>query len=231
MNQRLFQDIQEFERIDALFRDGVDPDSVDDVKTANALVVMRALADEAEGASMPRAVEFRKVVTRRVRASRRPQWGAIGMAVAAVLIAGFLFFERPAPLSSAPIMIDEAMLDTAFKRETRAAMVDYLDDAKRLLVAMRDFEMACTENTKDILAEKTLARELLLQQKMFTPYINRPEYFQARQLFSDLERILVDVNNLDRCTDTMDVELINDHINQNRIIGKIRLIAKEIEFA
>jgi len=231
MNERLFRDIQEYDRLDALFQEGVAPEAAEDAETAKALLVMRALASEGAAPVMPRAVEFRKAVMHRTRVNSASRWRAAGLALAAVLIAGFLFFNRPESSAGSPLFIDEDMLANALNRGARQEMVDYLEDAERLLLAMRDFDFACSDNATDMSPEKELAKSLLLKQKMFTPYMRNPEFFQARGIFSDLERILVDVNNLDRCTDTEEVEFINDHINRNRILGKIRLVAREIQFA
>jgi len=127
--------------------------------------------------------------------------------------------------------VDNQQASLALDTLNRDDMVAYLTNTEHLLMSIRDSDMVCTEKGADMALERNLARNLLLKQKRFTNTLNDARYNQARKLFASLESILVDVRNLDPCTDPMDLELINDHISSKRILGKLRLIAQEIQMS
>ena len=218
-----------YDRLEAMFAAGVNPQTVDDPENADILLLMTALSSQAPTPDMPRADAFRKEVMTRVRGRKRG-WLVWGSAVAAVLVLAFLIRPTgPVQDESAPLVVDREYLNQAMENNAKLSMIDYLQSTERLLLAMRDYHVTCSEDQLDFAPEKELAKSLLIQQKLFSPQMNRPEFYQARSLFSTLERILVDVNNLDNCSDAVEVEFINRHIYRNRILNKLRVVAQDIQ--
>lgn len=231
MTDRQFQDAQAYDQLEALIRDGVEPSSVEDRDIAEMLEVVHMLESHPSERSVPHPEVFHRDVMQQVRGIRRRPWYMTGMAVAAAVLV-VLFLPSAPPQNNQPtIMIEDEILDRAFAEQTRVDMLKYLKSTEHLLLAMRDFETSCRDDQTDLQPEKRIAKELLLKQKFLQASIDQPEFYQARQLFQQLEGILVDVNLLDNCTDPNDVEFINQHIERNRILGKLRLVAQEIQIS
>ncbi len=220
-----------FDRLEACRRQPGAAPSEDDPEFQDLLLITEALDQLGqEPVEMPRAFEFQKSLMRRVR--RRPPFGRalVGLAVAATLVAGVLFL-REAPPPPSEIVIQPEVIDQVIEKQARTDMVSYLENTELLLVSIRDYDMMCSDDQLDMVMEKRLAQGLLLKQKMFHHSLEDPRYFQARELFDQLERILVDVNNLDPCSDKMELEFLNKHINKKRILSKLRVIAQEIQYS
>jgi hypothetical protein len=228
MNQP-FEDAKRYDQLEALAAAGVDPDSPEVGDLADELRVVQLLSSGEQPLNMPREVEFRKLITRRIQ-TRRRVWHQAAYALAAVVLIGLttLWISRPAADAN-KIVVDAEMLALAGRNHTEQEVLEYLDRSERLLLSIRDYHVSCAEDQTDISPEKQLAQDLLLKQKRFASRMNQPKYFQVRGLFNQLESILVDLNGLDPCTDPSDMEFLNEHINENRILSKIRLIAREIE--
>ena len=227
-----FELIRRFDELEKLTEGGVDPASLADKELAEALEMVGLLRQDAAAMpAMPRTVEFRKQVMGQVaKRRRRMPWPGF-LAVAAALVAGFFWMGRPQPADPGDLMIDPSLLARAEKREAEDDMLAYLETTEQLLVAIRDYEVTCSEGDMNVAVEKELARELLLKQKLFTAQTNRPEYYQARHLFQQLETILVDVNSLDPCTDPFEIDFINEHVTQQRILSKLRLVAQDLKIS
>lgn len=225
---REFKDIQAYEKLEELLATGTKSQDVQDAEMAQQLAVIEALMANEPPASMPRPVEFRKGIVRRIQKQGRRNWWLRVSAVAAALLLGLIWLAAPKGPEAEPIMISDQALDQMARNDTRDDMLAYLENTEKLLVSIRDFEVTCARDQMNIAPEKEMARSLLLQQKLFASrVVYQPQFFRARQLLDDLERILVDVNSLDPCTDPMDVDLINEHVNETRILSKLRLIAQE----
>jgi hypothetical protein len=224
-----FQSIKAYERLEELTASGIPHEDVEDHETAQQLTVIQLLEENAPRPAMPRSVEFRKTVVRRVQRQRRDRaWMRFGL-LAAVILAGFIWLSRSGDGPEIPMMISDQALAQADRNAAREDMLTYLEKTEKLLVSMRDFEVSCAREQMNISLEQEMARNLLLKQKLFAPrVVYQPEFFRARQLLDDLERILVDVNGLDPCTDPMDVDLINEHVYETRLLNKLRIIAQEI---
>ena len=223
---------QAFDQLEALHQSGADPGSVQDPETA-ANLEMLAILESLESAepAMPAPVEFRKGVLSKIKRRRKLAWEGVFAIAAAFLIGAFVFFPEKDAVTQPGLMMDQDLLSASIDNQTRQAMVNYLESSERLLLAIRDHEVACSENQADIAPEKELAKQLLMRQKLFSPQMSDPNYYQAKQLFSQLERILVDVNTMDPCTDPFEMELINEHINTNRILSKLRLVTQNIQLS
>ena len=229
MNEE-FRFIQEYDKLEKLVESGADPGSIDDQELAESLKIVQLLSQQAQEPVMPRGVEFRKTVIRKIERRRKGWWHA-GFTLAAAFLLGFLWLRpggQPPPTDDTLVM-DGAMLEQSFENDARTAMVEYLEGTEKLLVSIRDFDSVCAENQMNVSLEKEMAQELLTKQREFMVHMNHPEYYQARSLFTQLEKILVDVNSLDLCTDPFEVELLNESINKKRILRKLRHVAQEIQ--
>ncbi|CAM2008164.1 hypothetical protein [Acanthopleuribacter pedis] len=220
-----------FDRLESCRQQGAPPSS-DEPELHDLLMISQALDQLGEEpVEMPRAYEFRQTLMRRVR--RRPVLRSFsaGLVLAATILAGLLFLREPPGQPSREIVIQPEMINQVIEKQARTDMVDYLENTELLLVSIRDFDFKCSDDSLDMAMEKKLAQGLLMQQKMFHHSLTDPRYFQARELFDQLERILVDVNNLDPCSDQMEIEFLNKHINSKRILSKLRVIAQEIQYS
>lgn len=228
MMEREAQFAREFDRMESLRAAGAERGSIDDSEMADYLEIVNWLEAEAEAAPMPRGLYFTRALIRRLNHRKRIWWGG-GLALAASILIAFLLIGVPESQPAHALVIDSQLLDRALMNQTKDEMVEYLQTTERLLLAMRDYEVACSEDRMDVAPEKDLAKNLLLRQKHFSPLMNQPEFFQARHLFSQLERILVDLNSMESCTDPGEIDFINKHISKNRILSKLRLVAQEIQ--
>lgn len=228
MNEE-FRFIQQYDKLEKLIESGADPGGVEDQELAGNLEVIQLLSQQVQDPVMPRSVEFRKSIIRKIERRRRGWWQA-GFTLAAILLLGFLWWKPGSgPPEDVALVMDDSMLEQAFQVDARNAMVEYLEGTEKLLVSIRDFDAVCEENQMNVSFEKEMAQELLFKQREFVAHMNQPEYYQARTLFSQLEKILVDVNSLDLCTDPFEVELLNESINKKRILRKLRHVAHEIQ--
>lgn len=176
--------------------------------------------------AMPGAERFRAQVMRRIR--RRSQIFLSYLAVAAVCF--FWISMQPSPAASLHgIIMDAERLGLVEHREARIEMRDFLLGAERLFVALRDVELVCDSGAVDVQPETLMAKELLLQQKQFSVYMDGLDTLMVRDFFQHMEMILVDLNSLDPCAEPAEIEAINAHVNSHRILTKLRLMAQEIE--
>jgi predicted nucleic acid-binding protein len=179
---------------------------------------------------MPRSIEFRKQILARIR--KRPgRHRLFYLAAAAAVLLGLLIGLPWQQQADGKILFDKSVMARAEENHVQSEMVAYLENTERLLVFIRDNELACSEESRDMAPEKQLAKSLLYQQQHFAPEMGLPRYVQARELFAQLENILVDVNNLDNCTDPNEIEFINNQISKKRILSKLRLIAQDIRLS
>ena len=227
MKEDPFQLANQYDRLEEARRSG-DPSLQKEWQ--GELQIIELLQSQAEPELMPEAEGFRSELLTKLKPLKRSWWHA-GLTIAASLILGFFLFRNPTTQEPVDIMIDDELLVQIGRNQTEQAMLDYLRETERLLVSIRDFEMSCSENQTDLRPEKEMAKSLLIQQKHFAPQMNNPKYFQAKRLFSQLENILVDVNSLDYCTDSLEVDFINRHVNEERILSKLRLIAQEFQIS
>lgn len=232
MTENPFEQAKDYDRLESLLEEGVESNDPKAADLVGELAVVKLLmADAKQQAAMPREIEFTHAIMDQISARRRRRPWHIVLAVAAMFLVGFLVIpsKDPEPIAVSNLQMNAASLDRIDKTINKDAMVAYLNNTERLLIAIRDMEESCSEEGSNMELEKEVAQELLLYQKQFVTELGSARYQQARSLFTQLESILVDVKNLDTCTDTFEVELINEHINENRILGKLRLIAHEIQ--
>lgn len=233
MNRQDQYQAEKFDQLEAWIEKGTQPEEVTDEEMADLLRIDLMLRQEHPVAIMPRAEAFRRGVLSKISRKRMVfKWASFGVAIAASVLMALLIFPKAQPAGDPDgprIVLDQNLLEHAIQNQAKETMLSYLQDTEHLLLAMRDFDVHCSDDQLDLVAEKKRAQDLLLQQKLFSNQITLPQFSQARQLFDQLERILVDVNGMEPCTDPTEVDLINRHINDNRILSKLRLIAQEIQ--
>lgn len=240
MKDNPFEQAQAFDRLEELVANGATPNDPEAGDLAGELAVVQLLTQDAEATPMPREDLFRSELMDKLQKQRTQQRRSFGpvrvlMAMAATFAIAFLSFRLMSPppdeAHSHDLVVDDQQVAQAIQTLTHDDMIAYLNHTERLLMSIRDHDMACDDQNTDMALERKLARELLMRQKRFSNTLNDARYNQARTLFASLESILVDVKNLDPCTDPVDLELINDHISNKRILGKLRLIAQEIQMS
>lgn len=233
MTENPFEQAKEFDRLEALLEEGIDISDPEAADLAGELAVVQMLMADAQkqDPAMPREVEFTHSVMDQLVIRRRRRPWHIGLAVAAIFLVGFVFIQKEDPVEApgSNLQMNAASMERLDRSLNKDAMVAYLNNTERLLLSIRDMEESCSEEGSNVSLEKEVAQDLLLHQKQFVAQLGSARYQGARALFTQLESILVDVKNLDTCTDSFEVELINEHINENRILGKLRLIAHEIQ--
>jgi len=225
-NENQFELIKNYDRLEALCSGEASADQAPDL--AGELEVVQLLMDDNLAEVMPRPVEFQHMLVRRIRQRPGKKWWHGGVALLAAAVA--VFFLVPRSVSN-EIQVDGQALDLMQDQQTQLAMISYLDETEKLLTAIRDYEITCTANQTDLSMEKALAGNLLMRQKQLNMDLNKPRYYRARQLLSQIENILVDLNSLDPCTDPLEVDFLNEHINENRILSKVRIIAQDIQLS
>ncbi len=234
MNNNPFEQAAAFDRLEELVARGVSPDDPDLGELSGELEVVRCLQRESSRPVVQLDDEkFRRELMGKLR--KRRHWPGLvtlsGLAAAVILA---LYLHRPpakGPFANGDLLVGENQAAKAIEHLTRDDMVAFLSTTENLLMSIRDHEDACSDEGTDMALERHAAQQLLVQQKRFVSQLNEERYNQARHLFASLESILVDVKNLDSCTDPVDVEIINDHISNSRILGKLRLIAQEIQMS
>jgi hypothetical protein len=231
MTDNQFELIRQYDQLEALLADGEAP-STPPEHLAGELAVARLLMHDAETISaMPRAEAFRADLRKELTPpTRRGWWGGTGLVLAAAVLAAIILFPEK-PEQGSDIILDDQLLAMVEREDVRTSMLDYLDEAEHLLQAIRDYETTCSKDQADLALERQLANTLLLRQKQFSTEMNKPQYYQARQLFSQLEAILVDLNGLEPCTDVYELDFLNEHISKNRILSKVRIVAQGIELS
>lgn len=234
MSQNPFEQANAYDRLEALVSRGVSPEDPDVGDLAGELEVVQCLLRDSE---RPIATfedeKFRRELMAKLR--KRNHWpGLIALAGLAAAVILTLVITRTPSLprpGSRDLLVAEGQAAKAIEHLTRDDMIAFLNTTEHLLISIRDHDEACSEEGTDMALERQAAQQLLVQQKRFVSQLNEERYNQARHLFASLESILVDVKNLDSCTDPVDVEIINEHISNKRILGKLRLIAQEIQMS
>lgn len=225
-----FEQIREFDRLEELRVQAVSHDAIEAGDLTGELHVLELLVQDSEQEAMPRSERFSTVLMSKIRRRKHLNMFAVITAMAAAFLVGLIsLIGFGSGKDKQRIMVDSVQATHAIDTLTRHDMLAYLGHTEQLLMSMRDHEEACSEEGSDLALEKQLAKSLLMKQKRFSNHLSDGKYNQARALFASLESILVDVNGMDLCSDPIDLELINEHISKKRILGKLRLIAQEIQ--
>jgi hypothetical protein len=161
--------------------------------------------------------------------SRNPRGYLPPLLLAASLLLAFVLPRwQGVSRGSSPILLDESILEQLAAEEARRALHEHLTRTEMLLVDLRETPEWCGADKVAIAAEKELVRGLLIHHKQFAPQLESLEFLQIRDFFQQLEIILVELNTLQRCSDLQEIQDLNQHIQEQRILTKLRLFAQEI---
>ncbi len=243
----------QFDLMDEALQSGVPLAEVDDKEVAEALEIVQLLQrastwHEQQHSDQPGPLFTRHVVGRVRKKSTFMWW--VGAVAAALLISLALNLKIPtvdevqvadhvptidqvqvADYDPQQITFDHDMLKQAIGADERSEMLQYLSGTERLILALREPELACTPEKVDLASEKKLASHLLLQQKMFASQMDQFEYMHVRDIFRQLETILIEFNTFDGCSDQLEIQSLSDHIIEKKILTKLRLMTHEIQLS
>ncbi len=90
MNEE-FRNIQKYDELEKLLEAKASPENVEDRELAESLQVVHLLSQQHVESAMPRGVEFRKSVIRKIERRSR-SWWQVGITLAAALIVGIIWF-------------------------------------------------------------------------------------------------------------------------------------------
>jgi hypothetical protein len=148
---------------------------------------------------------------------------AVGVAAVAV-IALLLWTSVPG------IHVDEqpAMAIGGVKADSvRLELANYFRTSKILLVGISNISLERGEHI-DISAEKQAARKLIQQARYLD---NRVSDERSHQLIKAMERILLELANMEQKVDLPDVEIVRSGIHQENMLFKIRMAESEFNVA
>ncbi|MCB1044272.1 MAG: hypothetical protein KDC35_15125 [Acidobacteria bacterium] len=225
---------KQYDQLEAMRAAGLKPEQCDDPELAKDLQFLYWMAQLAtERQIREPGPLFTKNVMGKVK-RKGPVWPWLSAVAAALLVAFFLFRSEPQQAErteelASRIQIDQKTLKRAIEADSRSEMLAYLAGTEQLLLALREPELACSADKVDLAIEKEMAKELLLQQKIFASEMQTAEYSHIRGVFRQLEMILVDLNTLDGCSDMLEIQSLSEHIQQKNILTKLRLMAQEIQ--
>lgn len=152
----------------------------------------------------------------------RPAYAyAIGGSLATIVLAFVLIrFNSEKRIETAelqPMPIDSSIVLAQYEAQERVSR--YFQKSRTLLVGLANMKTDDAANF-DLRAEKTNARTLIREARFvkMQPINNRTE-----RLVNDLERILIELANLEETNDIPNVEMIRSGIHQENLLFKIRM--------
>ena len=160
--------------------------------------------------------EIRSVLT-----YRRPALLAAAGVVALMIVAVVLWIS--APLSQ---QVDEQSVQAVggVKADSlRVELADYFRRSKVLLVGISNISMERGERL-DLSTERKAARKLIQQARYLD---NRAPDERSHELIKALERILLELANMEQQADLPDVEIVRSGIHRENMLFKIRMAESE----
>lgn len=154
----------------------------------------------------------------------RPAYAySAGAALAAIGIAAFFFrpqLESPIHVAEKENMYEEArIIPTA--NESQQRISDYFRKSKTLLVGIANLRTEDEPNI-DLSNEKSVSRSLVHEARLLQ---QQPLDGRSARLIRDLEKIMIELANLEETNDLPNVELIRSGIRQENLLFKIRMAA------
>jgi hypothetical protein len=149
--------------------------------------------------------------------------GAVGVAAVAV-IALFVWTSVPGiHVDEQPVMVVGGVKADSVRLE----LANYFRTSKILLVGISNISLERGEHI-DLSAEKQAARKLVQQARYLD---NRVADERSHQLIKALERILLELANMEQKADLPDVEIVRSGIHQENMLFKIRMAESEFNVA
>ncbi len=218
-----------------------------------ALAMLETLAaDPARDAELPVPVEF--LVTRveaRVAAltrSRGFRWArlAYSLAVAAALFVVLPWILPPlvppvvdrvvkrtvepvAPIAVEPVAMDDAALRRVERTVAREQAVRYLSEAQDVLMTVASTPRSCLLEDRhlDLSEESRRSRELVSRRALLVA-LDDDSVASARLVIDDVDHVLREVARLDPCANPEAVARVQQQMEQDRLLMKIRLMSREL---
>lgn len=156
----------------------------------------------------------------------RPATGfALGGSLAAITLALILLRPQPIAEQNAPgnatLQADPDILQVRTDNEKRIG--EYFSKSKTLLVGIANMK---TGDDLDLSAERKLSRNLVHEARYLT---QQQLDGRSAKLVSDLQKILVELANLEETNDVPNVELIRSGIRQENLLFKIRMAEASLD--
>ena len=151
-----------------------------------------------------------------IRQSRWKPAAALAGAMALVVLALGLWFTLRAPEGTLDRAAERVPMMTASSQE---AMGDYLTSSRMLLIGISNLN---PEEGKplDLGVERGAARLLVRQARLLS---DEPLDDRSRELIMDLQRILIELANLEERADVPEIEMIRTGVRQQNLLFKIRM--------
>lgn len=154
----------------------------------------------------------------------RPAYAySAGAALAVIGVAVFFFrpqFEAPIHVAEKEDISEEArIIPTA--NESQQRISDYFRKSKTLLVGIANLRTEDEPNI-DLSDERSVSRSLVHEARLLQ---QQPLDGRSARLIRDLEKIMIELANLEETNDLPNVELIRTGIRQENLLFKIRMAA------
>ncbi len=143
--------------------------------------------------------------------------GSLAMMIIAVILFQVQPLKQASVVSTLPA--DDSAMRLALFKNNQERVSQYFQNSRTLLVGLANMQTEDAAHV-DLSAEKTKARTLIREARFVKaqPINNRTE-----RLVNDLERILIELANLEESKDLPNVELIRSGIHQENLLFKIRM--------
>ncbi|MBI5471186.1 MAG: zf-HC2 domain-containing protein [Ignavibacteriae bacterium] len=149
----------------------------------------------------------------------RPAYGFAAGASLAVAIVALVLFRTASDES--PIQMAKSSIDSSIvlaQHETDQRMSRYFSKSKTLLVGLANLQEE--ESSLDLRAEQKLSRRLVREARYLQ---QQPLDGRSAKLIADLQKILIELANLEEGNDLPNVELIRSGIRKENLLFKIRM--------
>lgn len=161
----------------------------------------------------------------------RPNYAyAIGGSLATILLALLLFPWQPTeeqqPADILPVQNDATGMPTNFNANQERVR-QYFRSSRTLLVGLANVATEDAANF-DVSEEKMKARTLIHEARFVK---TQPLNNRAERLVNNLERVLIELANLDESNDISNVEIIRSGIRQENLLFKIRMAEASFDTA
>lgn len=152
---------------------------------------------------------------------RRTMAVAFSAAVAVVLLAVGVWFVRSDSGNGEGLELQPGPVLTTSSKQ---AVEEYLSSSRMLLVGITNIETESDEAI-DLGIEKTAARSLIRQARFLS---EQPLDERSQELIQELERILIELANLEETADLPEVEMIRTGVRQQNLLFKIRMAEHQL---
>ncbi len=126
---------------------------------------------------------------------------------------------------SLPGDVPRQRAEVTTEAQTSHAVKDYFEESRMLLIGIVN-RPAGESEPLDLSVERTAARQLVRQARYLT---DQPIDEESAELIRELQRILVELANLEETADIPDVELIRTGVRQENVLFKIRMAEHVLE--